>query len=162
VCYALSTTATGGFSVHNAGVFAFGSDIIEFIAIFFQFLSGMNFMLIFTTFSRLSFKDFSNFKDLAQNSELKFYVALVAGATVVMTVTLVDGMGYSWYHAFRAGLFQTVSFVTTTGLYSENVTLWPEAHVGDTMLLSVHRSLHGQHERRTEEQPVRDACEDCD
>jgi len=119
ICYSLSTTATGGFSVHNEGVFSFDSDAIEFIAILFQFLSGVSFALLYSVIIG------RNITALRKNSELKFYVSLVLSATVVVAAVLIDGMGYTWYHAFRAALFQVVSFTTTTGLYSENVSLWP-------------------------------------
>ena len=34
-------------------------------------------------------------------------------------------MGYDLEKAFRTGLFQVVSFMTTTGVFSDDVALWP-------------------------------------
>ena len=33
--------------------------------------------------------------------------------------------GYGLEHAFRSALFQVVSFITTTGLFSDDAALWP-------------------------------------
>ena len=119
ICYALSTTATGGFSVHNNGVFVFNKDVIEYIAVFFQFLSGVNFSLIYL----LVFK--GRLGMVLKSSELKFYTFVVLVATVSIMLLLINDLDYSFGHALRASLFQVVSFVTTTGLFSENVGQWP-------------------------------------
>ena len=47
--YAMTTTATGGFSTHNDSTEFFQSPTIEYIAIVFQFLAGINFMMLYSS-----------------------------------------------------------------------------------------------------------------
>ena len=46
--YSMSTTATGGFSTHNGTIFL-ASPLIEYLAILFQFLAGINFTLLYVS-----------------------------------------------------------------------------------------------------------------
>jgi trk system potassium uptake protein TrkH len=62
---------------------------------------------------------------LFRNSEFKLYLAVVAGTTLWIMYLLLTRMGYSLEHAFRSALFQVVSFMTTTGMFSDDVGQWP-------------------------------------
>jgi trk system potassium uptake protein TrkH len=53
------------------------------------------------------------------------YVCIVLLATVSITVVLCNQVGYGLEHALRSGLFQVVSFMTTTGIFSDDVARWP-------------------------------------
>ena len=117
--YAMTTTATGGFSIHNDGTNVFNSPEIDYISIIFQFLAGINFTLLYISIFKLRLT--SLFKD----SEFKLYVSLVAVATLVIMSMLIADLGYGYEQAFRESLYQVVSFITTTGVYSDNVATWP-------------------------------------
>ena len=47
--YSMTTTATGGFSIHNDGTNVFNSPQIDYISIIFQFLAGINFTLLYVS-----------------------------------------------------------------------------------------------------------------
>ena len=64
-------------------------------------------------------------KALLTNSEFKLYVSVVIGATLWIMYLLLTRMGYDLEHAFRAALFQVVSFITTTGMFNEDAGTWP-------------------------------------
>ena len=117
--YAMSTAATGGFSTHNMSTEFFQSPTLEYICTFFCFLSGVNFTLLYFSVSKF------RFKDLFRNSEFKFYVGVISGFTVFIMLELIMGNQYSIEHAFRSGLFQVVSFITTTGLFNDDAAKWP-------------------------------------
>ena len=117
--YSMTTTATGGFSIHNNGLVHFNSPSIDYVSILFQFLSGINFTLLYI--SIFKFRLGSLFK----NSEFKLYIIVVIGATLWIMYLLLTRMDYSLEHAFRAALFHVVSFMTTTGMFNEEVGLWP-------------------------------------
>ncbi|MCI6617695.1 MAG: TrkH family potassium uptake protein [Prevotella sp.] len=117
--YAMSTTATGGFSTHNMSTEFFHSPALEYICTFFCFLSGVNFTLLYFSVSKF------RFKDLFRNSEFKFYVGVISGFTVFIMLELILRNQYSIEHAFRSGLFQVVSFITTTGLFNDDAGKWP-------------------------------------
>ena len=116
--YSMSTTATGGFSTHNGTIFL-ASPLIEYLAILFQFLAGINFTLLYM--SMFKFK----FSALFKNSEFKVYIITIAIATAWIMYLLLTRMGYDLELAFRSALFQVVSFITTTGLSNMDAGTWP-------------------------------------
>ena len=117
--YSMTTTATGGFSIHNDSLAFFRDATIDYIAILFQFLAGINFTLLYTSIFRI------RFSSLFRNSEFKFYISIVLLATASITTVLFTQSGYDLEHAVRSGLFQVVSFMTTTGIFSDDVARWP-------------------------------------
>ena len=118
--YSMSTTATGGFSTHNGSTVFLGSNTLEYLSILFQFLAGVNFTLLYATIFKLRIKAFF------QNSELKFYLAMILIATAIITPLLITQLGYDVERAIRSALFQVVSFVTTTGLSNTDAGTWPQ------------------------------------
>ena len=117
--YSMSTTATGGFSTHNDSTVFFHSAAIEYVAIFFQFIAGMNFTLLYIAIFK------GNVRKLAYNSEFRLYLSVVAIATVWIMWLLMSRCGYDCSHALRSALFQVVSFITTTGMFNDNAETWP-------------------------------------
>ena len=117
--YSMTTTATGGFAIHNASTEYFDSATIDYISIIFQFLSGVNFTLLYL--SVIKFR----WKSLFTNSEFKLYISIIIGATLWIAYLLITRMGYGLEHAFRSALFQVVSFMTTTGMFNEDAGSWP-------------------------------------
>ena len=117
--YCMTTTATGGFSIHNDSLAFFQDARIDYIAILFQFLAGINFTLLYTSIFK------ARFKSLFVNSEFKLYISIVLLATVAITIILCNQVGYGLEHALRSGLFQVVSFMTTTGIFNDDVARWP-------------------------------------
>ncbi|MDO4819328.1 MAG: TrkH family potassium uptake protein [Prevotella sp.] len=120
VNYAMVTTATGGNTPYGGGVMAFHSPLIEYIEIVFMFLAGINFTLLYSFVFRLKIRQF--FRD----NEVRFFVMVLVGATILIFVhLLLSDLGMDVEHAFRAALFEVTSVITSTGLYSEDVGLWP-------------------------------------
>ena len=117
--YSMTTTATGGFSIHNDGLIFFREAKIEYIAILFEFLAGINFTLLYTSIFK------GRASALYKNSEFRFYICLVFLATFGITTVLFTQLGYDMERALRSGLFQVVSFMTTTGIFSDDVARWP-------------------------------------
>ena len=117
--YAMTTTATGGFATHNTSTEFFHSPTLEYICTLFTFLSGINFTLLYAAVIKLKIKN------LFKNSEFKFYIFLVAIFTAFIMIELLTMRHYDLEHAFRAALFQVVSFITTTGLFNDDAALWP-------------------------------------
>ena len=113
--YSMTTTATGGFSIHNDGTNVYNSPEIDYISILFQFLAGINFTLLYVSIFK------TRLTHLFRDSEFKLYVTVVAITTMVIMSTLVVQLGYGYERAFRESLFQVVSFMTTTGVYSDDV-----------------------------------------
>lgn len=117
--YAMTTTATGGFATHNTSTEFFHSPTLEYICTLFTFLSGINFTLLYAAVIKLKIKN------LFKNSEFKFYIFLVAVFTAFIMMELITMRHYDLERAFRCGLFQVVSFITTTGLFNDDAATWP-------------------------------------
>ena len=117
--FAMTTTATGGFSTHNDNAELFITPAVEYVSALYQFLAGINFTLLYLTLFKV------RIRDLFRNSEFKVYLGIVAFTTVWITYLLVSSVGYGLEHAFRSSLFQVVSFMTTTGMFSTDVDYWP-------------------------------------
>ena len=117
--YAMTTTATGGFSTHDDSTAFFHSATIDYIAILFQFLAGINFMMLYVSIFKL--KPAS----LLKSSEFKLYITIITVATAWIMYLLMTHNGYGWERAFRSSLFQVVSFITTTGLFNDDAAMWP-------------------------------------
>ncbi|MCQ2580042.1 MAG: TrkH family potassium uptake protein [Treponemataceae bacterium] len=128
--YSFSTLGTGGFATKNASIAAYNSSAIEWICCIFMALSGINFSLYFQAFK-------GNFKEIVKNTELKFYIALLAVSIFIVTFSLLPQ-----YHDFclaaRLASFQVVSIVTTTGFGTADFTFWvPAAQFVIFMLMFV-------------------------
>ncbi len=119
ICHSMTTTSTGGFSTRNDSIAAFGSAYIEYVAILFMFLSGINFTLLFLTFFK------GKVKKLFADTEFHWYISLAGVFTLLITVGLVIVRGGQIEESFREALFQVVSVQTTTGYVSADYMLWP-------------------------------------
>ena len=117
--YSMTTTATGGFSIHNAGTCFYNSPSIDYISILFQFLAGINFTLLYVSIFKM------RASALFKNSEFKLYICMVMLATLGIMSVLLIRMNYPLEEAFRNALFQVVSFTTTTGVFNDEVGAWP-------------------------------------
>ena len=117
--YAMTTTATGGFSTHNDSAEFFRSPSIEYLCTLFMFLAGINFMMLYLgIFKR-------QLMTLLKSSEFKMYITIVFISTAWILYLLMTRNGYGLERAFRCALFQVVSFMTTTGLFNDDAAMWP-------------------------------------
>ena len=116
--HAFTTISTGGFSVKNASIAAYDSEIINWIIIVFMFLSGINFSLLYASLHR-------KFKSVIKSEELQLYTALAVGATLLICLNLYIEFGTPLGKSFSESAFQVVSIMTTTGYATADYALWP-------------------------------------
>lgn len=119
VNYAMTVTATGGFATHNSSTGFFHNPYIDYTAILFMFLSGISFTLLYLTAFKLRLREFF------RNSELRLFVSLIVGGTVMILCILMHSCHYRVEDALRSSLFQVVSFITTTGVFNDDAGQWP-------------------------------------
>ncbi|MFC3880984.1 TrkH family potassium uptake protein [Algoriphagus namhaensis] len=117
--HALTTLATGGFSTKNASMAYYDSAFIQYTAIFFMFLAGTNFTIIY-------FGLLGKFKRVFQSDEFKTYAFALLGIAVILYYPMFAKGGASAEEAFRNSLFQVVSLVTTTGYVTDDYTQYGE------------------------------------
>ena len=77
-CHSCSTIATGGFSTRNASI-ANMSGAIQYTIAIFMILAGMNFVLHYKLVKL-------KFREVGRNVELKYYLAVILGATLIITL----------------------------------------------------------------------------
>lgn len=118
--HSFSTVAIGGFSTHDASIGYFDSTAIQFIAIVFMLLSGINFAIHFIAFRHRSLKPYQ------RDAEFRTYI-------LVLFIVSIITIGYlQFMHTFDSttesiieGLFQVVSIGTTTGFTTAEYYSWP-------------------------------------
>ncbi|MBQ6965194.1 MAG: TrkH family potassium uptake protein [Bacteroidaceae bacterium] len=119
--YALCTTATGGYATHSDLISdLYHSPAIEYVLIFFMFVSGVNYTLIYYTILKGKMKKF--FRD----AELRAYLIIALGASFICALSLMVKNPLSDVEeAIRQSLFTVISLQTTTGFATVDYTLWP-------------------------------------
>jgi trk system potassium uptake protein len=117
LCYSFGTIATGGFSTKNAGIYAY-SSYSHYIIMIFMFLAGIS-QVVYYYIVKL------NFRKVAQNEELWFYIGSVIIAGALATSIILANTSVHLEKAFRDGFFNVISIITTTGFASTDYLLWP-------------------------------------
>lgn len=117
--HSLTTMPSGGFSTHDESIGFYDSVLVESIIIVFMFLAGVNFTLLW-------FIREGDVKRAFGDEEFRNYVLYVFVAFTAISVALVVS-GNSIAKGMREGLFQVVSFATSTGYTSTNYMdeSWP-------------------------------------
>ncbi len=119
VNYAMTSTATGGFSTSSGSIEAFNNPAEDYVSIIFCFFSGVNFTLLYMSVAKLKIRR------LFRSAEFKFYFVSTLLFTLFIMLELIGRNHYDLEHAFRSAAFQVVSFMTTTGLFNDDASKWP-------------------------------------
>ncbi len=117
VNHSFTTMATGGYSTKQASIAFYNSPFIQYVIIFFMFLAGVNFSLIFYAFK-------GQFRKLIRNNEFRFYTLITIVSAVFVALGLMFYMNLPFEKAVRDALFQVVSIITTTGFITADYMLW--------------------------------------
>ena len=117
VCHSFTTLSTGGFSVYDTSLSA-ASPAVKWVVTVFSFLGGVNFALLFFPFR-------GKLREALRNEELRLYVGVVLGATLLLCVNLRLQAGISFGDSITDAAFQTVTIITTTGFATVDFSLWP-------------------------------------
>lgn len=122
--HALTTAATGGFSTKNESFAAFSSAGIQCTAIFFMFVFGTNFTVIYFSLT-------GKFSKVWKSDEFKAYVIVVLFMAIILSGPVIYYAGEGVEKGIRDALFQVVSLITTTGYVTTDYTAF---HDGLTLL----------------------------
>ena len=116
--HSFSTAGTGGFSNRNASVGAYGSAAIDIIITIFMLLFSINFAVYFLILTK-------KWREALASDELRFFLAVVAGATAVLTISNLGVYSGVW-ESLRYTVFQVASIISTTGFGTADFALWPQ------------------------------------
>ena len=118
VCNSLSTLAGGGFSPNELSILGYHSNIINWIMIFFMFIAGINFALLYKVYLNktpsLLFKD----------EEFKTYTGIIIVFSLIIAAILFINNHYNVINAITSGFFQATSIIITAGFASVDFNEW--------------------------------------
>lgn len=117
VTTAFATAGTGGFSVKNASIAAYGNLGAEIVISLFMLLFGINFNLFYLFLMK-------QFKRVFKSEELWTYLTVIGVAVVLVTMNIYP-MVESFGTALRQAGFQVISTITTTGFVTADFGQWP-------------------------------------
>lgn len=126
--HAFSTIATGGFSPYNDSVAHFNSPLIEGVLALFMILSSANFSIYVAAWRK-------GIGVIFRDTEFRLYVALVLGASALMSLNLTYGASYDPLEAVRETFFQAASISSSTGFVSADFDQWPSFSKGILLFL---------------------------
>lgn len=118
--HSFATVATAGFSTHDASIAHFANPLIEWILIFFMVVASFNFALHYLALRRATSQVYLN------DPEIRLFVILLLVISALITLQLwleLDDM--SFFEALRTATFQAVSYTTTTGFGTADISAWP-------------------------------------
>ena len=118
VAHAFTTMPTGGFSPEPRSIEPFAAASQWVIAIF-MIAAGANFALLYRGLVRRRANAF------ARDEEFRLYVALIVIAAAFLTAQVWSYGIAGGEEAFRVGLFQAVTIMTSTGYATADFATWP-------------------------------------
>ena len=117
--HAFSIAATGGFSIRNMSIGAYGSDLINIIVLILMVICAMHFGLIYASFVTRSFKPMNN-------TVVKYYLGSILVCSVIIMISLMRDGGYeNWGRAAMDASFTVVSYMSTAGFAICDNSMWP-------------------------------------
>lgn len=114
ICHSFTTLATGGYSTKQASIAYWDSAYIEYVLIFFMFIAGTNFTLVYFLLTGKG-------ERFGKDEEFRWYLSIVVIFTLLTA-------GAFWFtnqasdpeSTFRASLFHVTTIFTTTGFAGIN------------------------------------------
>ena len=110
---------TGGFSVFGASIAHYDSAAVDIVIGVFMALFGVNFSLYYFILR-------GNWKAALGSSELRLYLILLLGSSVVIALDILPLYGENFLTSLRYSFFQVSSIMTTTGYATADFNLWPQ------------------------------------
>lgn len=134
ICHAFSTLASGGFSTKNTSAAGF-SPLIQYMMILFMVPAGINFLLIYRLLK-------GQFSALKNNDEFKAYMfGILFSCVLIFLFTYNSSADFEL--TLRNALFQTVSFITSTGFVSADYTSWAMPAIWVILVLMFSGAMSG-------------------
>lgn len=118
ITHTLGTVGTGGFSTRNLSVGAYQNPAYDWIISFFMLVCSVNFSLYYDVLH-------GNFKTLLKDREFRFYVAIVVGSIILITINVNPFFNFNIGESIRHSTFQVASVISTTGYATLDYDVWP-------------------------------------
>ena len=118
IAHSFSTIAIGGFSTHNLSIGYYNNSIIEIICVFFMLISAINFVLHYMALSSKSLSCY------LKDSEFITYTLIIL--SLLSVFILYVSFSANVNIPFHDIIFQTISFITTSGFTTTQYGDWPD------------------------------------
>jgi trk system potassium uptake protein TrkH len=115
--HSFASLGTGGFSMKNTSLGAYGSPAGEWICGIFLFLGSINFSLYYRVIKGKGI-------DLFRNTEFRVFCGIVLAAVLCVVASILPVYG-SVGESIRHGFFNVMSIISTTGFVTEDFDIWP-------------------------------------
>ncbi len=120
ITHAMTTLSTGGFSTHDASMGYFDSTLIDYIAIVFMLLGGINFSVHFVVLLRADPTYYW------RNTEVRYFLVFVLFMVLFVTLILhLYAHEGSFMNELKDASFEIVSLITSTGFGLADFSHWP-------------------------------------
>lgn len=114
-----SSISTAGLIVTSSNSWLYNLVSVRAVILIFTVLSSLNFIVYFMAVK-------GKWSDIIKNIETRVFLSIIAGATLVIAVTLkLTGTYSTLWQAVKDSLCQVVSFISTSGFYVVDYTNWP-------------------------------------
>lgn len=121
ICHALSTVSTGGFSTSNDSIGAWNSIYVKLVVMFFMFLGGVNFALIYHASQ-------GRFKLVWKNDVFRAYLKIILAVTLFFILMAGINVAFEDVEDYIIDpLFLVVSTISSTGLIITDLSLMGKA-----------------------------------
>lgn len=118
ICMSFSTVATGGYATHSSSFAYFQDPMIKITCITFMILGAISFPMHYRAITTRSISGYKSDEEVRT-----FFRYLIYGVFFVLVTLGIKGRVHDT--AWLDGIFQAVSFMTTTGFTSVNHGQWP-------------------------------------
>ncbi len=117
VCHAFTTMSTGGFSTLDSSVGGFDSAAVEYVIACFMLIGSVNYGLYYGLLRT------GNWRSLVRNIEFRWYIAIVAGSVVVLTILNLS-VHDELLTSFRYSFFMVATTISSTGYGTDDYSAY--------------------------------------
>lgn len=118
--YAFSVMSLGGFAPHDASMGYYNTSYLLAVGGFFMLIAGIQFTMHFIAWRTKGIVHYW------RSPEVRFYLLIVTLSTCIIGITLwINHTFADIDEAFLTGFFNMISVMTTTGLTTTDLSVWP-------------------------------------
>ena len=115
---AFATAPTAGRVYATNSIAAFGGVYTEIVSAVSMIVASLNFVAF-------SYIAGGNFRGFLKNTEIRVFFGILAAGSTIIVFSLICSGTYAVPQALRYGIFHSVSFLSTTGVSSVDISGWP-------------------------------------
>lgn len=128
VNHAMTTIATGGFSVFDDGLAHYDNRGIEFSAAIFMIIASLS----FTTYLSMVKK---NFSVVFKSTEIRIFLAIIFISTIIVAFDLFFNGNENFLFSLHLAFFHVSSLISTTAFATSDFDTWPPLSKGILLFL---------------------------